>query len=86
MQMNRQTAIVTRKGRITIPQEIRQRLDLHEGDRVEFVIDGEHTLVCRFHEDPNPFAQYIGALPAFNSKTDINAWMEDLRAEETSAD
>ena len=31
------TSIITRKGQITIPAEIRRELGLNEGDRVEFV-------------------------------------------------
>lgn len=33
------TATVTSKGQITIPVEIRTKLDLQTGDRVDFVID-----------------------------------------------
>jgi antitoxin PrlF len=82
--MNRHSSTVTSKGQITIPQEIRRRLGLHEGDRVEFVIDGERTLICRNREDVNPFERYMGALPAFREKDDINAWLGDLRDDEPS--
>ncbi len=33
---------ITTKGQITIPKEIREMLDLKEGDRVIFVIEGGH--------------------------------------------
>jgi antitoxin PrlF len=41
------TAIVTSKGQITIPQLVRQKLGLAEGDRVEFVelADGQFALM-----------------------------------------
>lgn len=36
---------VTTKGQVTIPKEIRDSLDLREGDRVVFVIeDGQATI------------------------------------------
>lgn len=33
------TSTITSKGQTTIPKEIRQRLNIGPGDRVEFVVD-----------------------------------------------
>jgi len=33
------TSMLTSKGQATIPKDIRKHLDLHPGDRLEFVID-----------------------------------------------
>ena len=33
------TSTVTSKGQTTIPKDVRRRLNLHPGDRLEFVID-----------------------------------------------
>ena len=41
------TGVVTRKGQITIPVELRNELNLHEGDKVEFVREGEEIIVRR---------------------------------------
>ena len=33
------TSTLTSKGQTTIPKDVRKRLNLHPGDRMEFVID-----------------------------------------------
>lgn len=42
------TAVVTSKGQITIPKEVRERLNIDSGDRVEFVEldDGVFTMIA----------------------------------------
>lgn len=39
-------ATITSKGQVTIPKRIREKLDLQEGDQLEFVVtdDGELTI------------------------------------------
>jgi AbrB family looped-hinge helix DNA binding protein len=32
-------ATLTSKGQLTLPKEIREHLDVHEGDRLEFQVD-----------------------------------------------
>jgi antitoxin PrlF len=40
-------ARLTSKGQITIPKQVRERLNLRTGDRVEFTIEGEDRVVLR---------------------------------------
>jgi len=70
---------VTSKGRITVPQEIRRRLGLRTGDRVEFVVEDRRTTVRRATPKHNPFDKFIGALPAFKNRKEINAWIREMR-------
>jgi len=46
------TATMTSKGQITIPQDVRKRLNLEPGDRVDFVElpDGEFALRPATHD------------------------------------
>ena len=76
-------ARVTSKGQITVPQEIRNRLGLATGDRVEFVVEGERTVIRPARSMENPFEKYKGALATFpGGAKEINAWVDDLRSEE----
>jgi antitoxin PrlF len=77
--MRRQIATVTSKGQITLPKDLRRQLNLREGDRVEFVVEGDRTVIGRAKEAVNPFQAYIGVLPAFRSKREIAAWISGMR-------
>jgi antitoxin PrlF len=76
------SSTISSKGQITVPFEIRRRLGLAEGDRVEFVVEGERTIIRPAQPAKNPFEKYAGALPAFRSKSEIGAWVSDLRDDE----
>ncbi len=34
-------ATITSKGQITIPKDVRARLSLHSGDKINFIIEGD---------------------------------------------
>ena len=41
------TATVTSKGQITIPKEIRNLLQVEEGDRIDFLVEGGDRVLMR---------------------------------------
>jgi AbrB family looped-hinge helix DNA binding protein len=72
--------IVGSRGRITLLKQIRERLRLRAGDRVEFVVEGKGAVMRRFGAGANPFKKYSGVLRAFpGGKKEINAWLNELR-------
>ncbi len=71
------------KGQVTVPQEIRNRLGLAAGDRVEFVIEGDRTVIRPSRENSDPFEKYRGILGTFPGGVDeINAWIDEMRSDE----
>lgn len=80
--MTQRSSTLSSKGQVTVPLEIRKRLGLKPGDRVEFVVDHGRTTIRPAGSPDNPFLKYIGALPAFASKKAINRWVHALRDEE----
>jgi AbrB family looped-hinge helix DNA binding protein len=42
---------ITSKGQVTVPIDVRQQLGLHEGDEVEFIVDGNSARIVR--AEPN---------------------------------
>ena len=74
------SSTVSSKGQVTVPLPIRRRLGLREGDRLEFVAQGELTIIRPASEASNPFAAYGGVLNTFPGGVDeINAWLDQLR-------
>ena len=77
------SSVVSTKGQVTIPRDIRRRLGLEVGDRVEFVVEGDRTVVRPARGTANPFEKYRGALKTFpGGKKHINAWLRGIRDEE----
>jgi antitoxin PrlF len=73
------SSTISSKGQITIPAEIRHRLGVKEGDRVEFVVDNGRTILQPATLGKNLFEKYIGALPGFPNREEIDAWVSDMR-------
>jgi antitoxin PrlF len=74
---------ITSKGQITIPQEVRQRLGLKQGDQVVFVTENGMTVMKPARGEANPFERYAGVLGGFETKDEINAWLGELRDDES---
>jgi len=79
-------SVVSSKGQVTVPQEIRIRLGLKEGDRVEFVLTGGNTIMRPLRSQENPFEAYVGALAGSlpGGVREINAWVEEMRRDKRS--
>jgi AbrB family looped-hinge helix DNA binding protein len=73
------SSTISSKGQVTVPIEVRHRLGLRQGDRVEFVFEDGRTVLRPARTEKNPFTAYLGALPAFSSLEEINAYYGDLR-------
>jgi len=74
---------ISSKGQVTVPQEIRKRLGLAPGDRVEFVVEEERTVIRPARSEENPFEKFIGILGPFPGGEDgIKAWIDDMRSDE----
>jgi len=79
---DRNSSTISSKGQVTVPLEIRRRIGLSAGDRVEFVVENGQTLIRPLRTERNPFERYRGALKSFRSRKEINAWISDMRDEE----
>lgn len=73
------SSTISSKGQITVPVEIRRRLGVKQGDRVEFVVENGKTILRPAQPAVNPFDEFIGCLPGFKNIDEINAWIRDMR-------
>lgn len=78
-------ARISSKGQITIPIEIRKKLNLKEGDKVLFVEEGDNIFVLNaslvalkeIQQNMKGEAEKQG----FNSEEDVNKFVEEIREE-----
>jgi antitoxin PrlF len=76
------SSTISSKGQITVPQEIRKRLGLEPGDRVEFVVEEGRTVIRPARSGTNPFEKFIGIAEPFpGGEAGINAWIDDMRSD-----
>jgi AbrB family looped-hinge helix DNA binding protein len=76
------SSTISSKGQVTVPQEIRNRVGLSAGDRVEFVEENGKILFRPLRSETNPFEKYRGVLKHFRSRKEINAWISEMRDSE----
>jgi antitoxin PrlF len=67
-------ATITSKGQITIPKDIRALLDLHSGDKINFIV--EESGEVRFL----PATQDISTLKGIVSKPQKAVTVEEMKA------
>jgi len=80
------SSTISSKGQVTVPQEIRARVGLSAGDRVEFAVEKGKILFRPLRGEANPFEKYRGALKHFRSRKEINAWISEMRDEDKRDD
>lgn len=75
-------AKVTSKGQVTIPREVRRRLGVRAGDRLQFEEDGDGVRVTAVRKE-SPFAKYrgIGTPGIGKGRKGIQKWLRELRGE-----
>jgi len=73
-------AKVTSKGQITVPREIRRRLGVRAGDKLEFEDNGKEVRVKAVRKT-SPFEKYmgIGSPGIGKGRKGIQKWMRELR-------
>jgi antitoxin PrlF len=77
------SSTISSKGQITVPQEIRKRLGLQPGDRVEFVVEEGRTVLRPARSEVNPFEKFIGIAGPFPGGDEgIKAWIDDMRSDQ----
>ena len=71
------------KGQVTVPQEIRTRLGVAAGDRIDFVPEDGQIVIRPSRINPDPFAKQVGILGPFpGGEAGIKAWIDDIRSDE----
>jgi len=76
-------AKVTSKGQITVPREIRRRLGVRPGDKLEFEDNGNGVQVTAVRKE-SPFEKYMGiGNPGIGKgRKAIQKWLRELRGHE----
>jgi antitoxin PrlF len=73
-------AKITSKRQVTIPREVRRRLGVRAGDRLQFEEDAKGMRVTAVREE-SPFAKYMGiGNPGIGKgRKAVQKWVRELR-------
>jgi antitoxin PrlF len=83
VKMRKYSSSLSSKGQVTVPQEIRKRLGVAPGDRIDFVVEGDLTVIRPSRAQENPFEKYRGILGPFpGGEKGIKRWIEEMRDDE----
>jgi len=67
-------ATITSKGQITIPKDVRARLGLHSGDKIDFIFEGNDRVSFI------PVTKSVTSLKGIVGKPDKTVSIEDMAA------
>jgi len=76
------TSTISSKGQVTVPVDVRRRLGLKEGDRVEFAFVEGKAVLRPLRANENPFLKWIGALAKNTPEGTAVAWVREMRDDE----
>lgn len=73
------TATMTSKGQVTVPKEVRDRLGIQQGDKIEFVVEDGKTILKKAQPVENPFLKWAGGFgPLPDGMTSVE-WVREMR-------
>ena len=81
--MSEQLTVITRKGQVTIPAEIRRALGLKKGDSVAWILEKDHV---RLRRSRGVVARTAGILRDENEKSPLTAEEERAAVEQALAE
>jgi AbrB family looped-hinge helix DNA binding protein len=73
------SSTISSKGQVTVPVEVRRRLGLKEGDRVEFSFEDGTAVLRPVRSEENPFLKWVGALAKETPAGTAMAWVREMR-------
>jgi AbrB family looped-hinge helix DNA binding protein len=76
------TSTISSKGQVTVPGEVRRRLGVKQGDRIEFAFVDGAVVVRPVRAEGNPFTKWIGALGSGQPEGTAVAWVREMRNDE----
>jgi AbrB family looped-hinge helix DNA binding protein len=65
------------EGQLTIPEEIRNALNIEEGEYVVFVVEGDHAIMKPFKK--KSVLDFYGSLPATRPYQGVEAIRKEIR-------